>query len=346
MRYRTVGSSGLVTSVVGLGGNAFGGRIDLDAARAVVDAALDCGVTLFDTADIYGGGASEEVLGRALGRRRDGVIVATKFGASLDAQGVDRFQARASRRYMHRAVDASLRRLGVDHIDLYQLHRPDGVTPIVETLQALTDLVQAGKIRYFGCSNLTAWQVIEADWTSRAAGVGRFVSAQNEYSLTNRSAERELLPACAQAGVGVLAYSPLDSGLLSGAYTRESSVRAGSLLATHPDYLENADFDCIEALADFARERGVSLVDVAIGTLVAEPVVASVIVGATRPEHVQANVRASEWQPSAEELATVARLTAGRPARAYHNQRSDRLTILERPRGMAPDLVVGHGDRL
>lgn len=347
MRYRTVGSSGLVVSVVGIGCNAFGSRIGIDDVRAVVGAALDGGITLFDTADIYGMGASEEMLGTALGGRRDRVVVATKFGVSPDPGESHPFEARASRRYVRRAVDASLRRLGTDYIDLYQLHRPDGVTPILETLEALSDLVRDGKIRYFGCSNLTAWQIIEADWTSRGNGTGRFVSAQNEYSLTNRSAELELLPACAHAGIGVLAYSPLDSGLLTGLYARGAAIREGSLLATHPDYFENADFECIDALTRFAEERAVSLVDVAIGSLVAHPAIASVIVGATKPEHVRANVQAGAWRPAPADIAALANLTSGaRPTRTYHNQVSDHLTLLNRPRPVAPDLAVGYGRSL
>jgi aryl-alcohol dehydrogenase-like predicted oxidoreductase len=346
MRYRTVGSSGLVVSAVGLGCNSFGSRIGIDEASTVVGEALECGITLFDTADIYGDGASEEILGRALGRRRDRVVVATKFGVYPGSGEFEHFEARASRRHVYNAVDSSLRRLGADYIDLYQMHRPDGVTPISETLEVLGDLVKAGKIRYFGSSNLTAWQIVDADWTSRINGTGRFISAQNEYSLTNRSAELELLPACQQAGIGVLAYSPLDSGLLSGLYTRGSTIRQGSLLATHPDYFKNADFDCIDALNQFAHQRGVALVDVAIGSLVAQPSVASAIVGATKPEHVRANVQACAWRPSAGDLDALLRLTCGTQSRTYHNQLSDRWTMLLRQGPAAPDLSVVHGGGL
>lgn len=343
MHYRSVGSSGLVVSTVGLGCNAFGSRIGLAEVRAVVDEALTCGITLFDTAETYGDGASEQTLGKALGAERDRVVIATKFGVPPNPADADPFVARASRRYVRRAVESSLRRLGTDYIDLFQLHRPDGVTPLDETLDVLTDLVHEGKIRYFGSSNLTAWQVIDADWTSRVKGRGRFVSAQSEYSLTNRSAESELLPACEQAGIGVLAYSPLDSGLLTGLYTRGAGIREGSLLATHPEYFENADFELLDALAQFAESRGCTLIDVAIGTLLTNPAITSVIVGATKPEHVLANVKAAAWRPTAEDVAELSSLTLGtRRTRTYHNQSSDHLTMLRRPRAAPQDLSVVH----
>jgi aryl-alcohol dehydrogenase-like predicted oxidoreductase len=342
MRYRSVGSSGLVVSTVALGCNAFGARIGLAEVRAVVDEALTCGITLFDTAEAYGDGASEETLGKALGAERDRVVVATKFGVPPKPGDAAPFEARASRRYIRRSVESSLRRLDTDYIDLYQLHRPDGVTPLDETLDVLTDLVQEGKIRYFGSSNLTAWQVIDADWTSRVTGRGRFVSAQSEYSLTNRSAESELLPACEQAGVGVLAYSPLDSGLLTGLYGRGAAIREGSLLSTHPDYFENADFDLLDSLAQFAESHGCTMVDVALGTLLANPAITSVIVGATKPAHVRSNVKAAAWCPPAADMAELSSLTSGSRKRTYHNQSSGHLTMLRRPRAAPQNLSVVH----
>ncbi len=228
MRYNPLGDSGLMVSVVGVGCNAFGARIDEDQTKAVVDAAIEQGITLFDTADSYGDGASEELLGRALGTRRESVLVATKFG--MGDHDAEHFGAHGSRRYVRRAVEASLRRLGTDYIDLYQLHRPDPITPIDETLDAMSDLVTEGKVRYLGSSNLSAWQVADADWVARTAGYHRFVSAQNEYSLYNRSAEDELLPACERFGIGLLPYFPLAYGLLTGKYRRGEAAPAGSRL--------------------------------------------------------------------------------------------------------------------
>ena len=229
MRYQPLGDSGLMVSVVGVGCNAFGSRIDLDRTREVVDAAIDAGVTLFDTADSYGDGASEELLGQALGSRREDVVVATKFG--MGEHHAEHFGAHGSRRYVRRAVEASLRRLGTDHIDLYQLHRPDPITPVEETLEAMSELVTEGKVRYIGSSNLSAWQVVDADWVARTSGLQRFVSAQNEYSLYNREAEDELVPACESTGVGLLPYFPLAYGLLTGKYSRGEAAPEGSRLA-------------------------------------------------------------------------------------------------------------------
>jgi aryl-alcohol dehydrogenase-like predicted oxidoreductase len=311
--YRQLGGSGLTVSTVGLGCNNFGGRIDEDRTRAVVDAAVDAGITLFDTADSYGAtpGRSEELLGRSLGNRRADVVVATKFGSDLSAANGADWGARASRRYVRIAVEASLRRLGTDWIDLYQLHRPDGVTPMEETLAALDELVVEGKVRYIGHSNLRSWQVVDADWTARTAGLTPFVSAQNEYSLLNRGIEAELVPACESVGVGVLPYFPLASGLLTGKYTRGAAAPDGTRLATVPSRLRAADFDRIEALEHYAAERGRSLLDVAIGGLAAQPAVASVIAGATSPEQVRANVTAGAWQPTAEDLAALDEVAPG-----------------------------------
>jgi len=301
MRYRQLGRSGCRVSVVGLGCNNFGGRIGPEASRAVVDAALDAGITLFDTADFYGEqGGSETILGEALQGRRDRVVLATKFGLDMgDGLGV----SRGSRRYIRVAVEASLRRLRTDWIDLYQLHMPDPTTPMAETLGALDELVHEGKVRYIGSSNLKAWQVADAEWTARTAGTERFVSAQNKYSLLERAAEAELLPACEAYGIGLLPFYPLATGLLTGKYRRDQAMPEGTRLAgtTIPD----ATFDRLEALEHFAAERGHTLLELAVAALAARPAVASVIAGATRPEQVAANVAAGDWELSAEEQAQL-----------------------------------------
>jgi aryl-alcohol dehydrogenase-like predicted oxidoreductase len=312
MRYVPLGKSGLKVSVVGVGCNAFGARIDGERTQAVVDAALDHGINFFDTADSYGEGASEELLGRALGPRRDDVLVATKFG--MGAHAYDPDVAHGGRRYVRRAVEASLRRLGTDYIDLYQLHRPDPVTPVAETLEAMSELVTEGKVRYLGSSNLTAWQVTDADWTARTSGTQRFISAQNEYSLYNRLAEAELVPACEAAGVGLLPYFPLAYGLLTGKYRRGEAAPEGSRLSAEnqAERLKDADWDRIEALQTFADERDVTLLELAISGLAAQPGVASVISGATRPEQVASNVAALRWTPTEQDLAALRELRHGR----------------------------------
>ncbi len=292
-----------MVSAVGVGCNAFGARIDFDQTKAVVEAALDAGISLFDTADSYAGGVSEEFLGRALGARREDVIVATKFG--MGDHDAEHFGAHGGRRYVRRAVEASLRRLGTDYIDLYQLHRPDPITPIEETLDAMSDLVTEGKVRYIGSSNLTAWQVVDADWTARNAGRQRFISAQNEYSLYNRIAEEELVPACERFGIGLFPYFPLAYGLLTGKYQRGEAAPEGSRLAAQGSRLAGADWDRIEALQAFADARDLPLLTVAIGGLAAQPAVASVISGATRAEQITSNVAAGEWEPSAGDLAEL-----------------------------------------
>lgn len=316
MRYVPMGDSGLMVSVVGLGCNAFGARIDAERATGVVNAAIEHGVTLFDTADSYADGASEEILGRALGARREDVIVATKFG--MGDHDAEHFGAHGSRRYVRRAVEASLRRLGTDHIDLYQLHRPDPITPIEETLQAMSELVTEGKVRYLGSANFSAWQVAEADWVARTAGLQRFISAQNEYSLYNRLAEEELVPACQRVGVGILPYFPLAYGLLTGKYRRGEPAPEGTRLARadQTKRLAGADWDRIEALHAFAESRGISLLTLAIGGLAAQPGVGSVICGATRPEQVATNVAAGEWEPNADDLAALEELRE-KPAFSY-----------------------------
>ncbi|MET7961045.1 aldo/keto reductase [Micromonospora zamorensis] len=310
MTYRRLGDSGLVVSVVGIGCNNFGRKLDLDGTRAVVDAALDAGINLFDTADIYGEpqGGSEELLGQALKGRRDDVVVATKFGMDMNGLNGPDFGARGSRRYIARAVEASLRRLGTDHIDLYQMHEPDPGTPIDETLAALDDLVRDGKVRYLGNSNFTGWQIADADWVASSNGRARFISAQNHYSLLERSVEAEVIPACERFGLGMLPFFPLANGLLTGKYKRESQPPAGSRLSGGGRYAERlaaADWDTIEAIGAYAAERGLTMLQVAIGGLAAQPAVTSVIAGATTPEQVVANAAAGTWEPSDEDLAAL-----------------------------------------
>lgn len=312
MRYRPLGDSGLMVSVVGLGCNNFGHRIDKDRTQAVVDAALDEGVTLFDTSDSYGRprGASEELLGEALGARRDDVVVATKFGNKTDGLNGPDWGVRGSRRYIRRAVEGSLRRLRTDYIDLYQMHYPDAVTPIEETLATLADLVREGKMRYVGCSNFNAWQVADATWTARTGGYPGFISAQNNYNLVERSVEADVVPACEHYGLGVLPFYPLASGLLTGKYRRgetapEGTRLAGAALSRTTHRLNEANFDRVERLTAYAEERGLTLLDVAIGGLAAQPAVGSVISGATRPEQVRANVAAGRWGPSSDDLAAL-----------------------------------------
>jgi aryl-alcohol dehydrogenase-like predicted oxidoreductase len=320
MTYRPLGNSGLMVSTVGLGTNAFGSRIDAEQSRAVVEAALEAGVTLFDTADTYGRGASEEILGEALGKRRDDIVLATKFGMDMGGANGPDWGARASRRYVRRAVEASLRRLGTDYIDLYQLHQPDLVTPVEETLEAMTELVLEGKVRYLGCSNFAAWEVVDAHWTAASAGLRPFVSAQNEYSLYNRAAEEELIPALSRLGVSLIAYFPLAYGLLTGKYKRGQDAPQGSRLSgeNQAHRLAGADWDRIEALEAFAQDRGLSMLEVAIGGLAAQPAVGSVIAGATRPEQVEANASAGLWEPDAEDLAALADVNAHRGQTMTH----------------------------
>jgi aryl-alcohol dehydrogenase-like predicted oxidoreductase len=304
-----LGRSGLVVSTVGLGTNNFGFKIDATAARAVIDAAIDEGITLFDTADSYG--ASEEVLGEALGDRRDQIVLATKFGSDLrGALGPD-FGARGSRRYIRKAVERSLRRLRTDWIDLYQLHLPDRGTPIEETLGALSELVHEGKVRYIGSSNLSGWELAEAEWTARTNGTERFISAQNNYSWLDRRIEAEVVPAARRYEVGIIPYFPLASGLLTGKYRRGEPPPQGSRIQAwgRESQLTDARFDIIEKLESFAAERGVTLLDVAIGGLAAQPGVASVIAGATTPEQVRANAAAGAWHPGEEDRHQLAELT-------------------------------------
>ena len=295
MRTRSLGTGGPDVSVVGLGCNNFGSRVDEQGTRAVVDAALEAGITLFDTADVYGNrGGSEDLLGKALEGRRDRVVLATKFGHAMTD---DAPPNRGSREYIRQAVEASLRRLQTDWIDLYQYHRPDGITPIEETLGALNELVDEGTVRFIGSSNLDGRQVVEADDVAKDRGWARFVSAQNEYSFLERGAEEELLPTAERLEIGVLPYFPLASGLLTGKYRRGRPAPAGTRLALRPERLTDDAFDTIEALESFAESRGISLLDVAIGGLAAQPAIASVIAGATKPEQARANAAAGDWVP-------------------------------------------------
>lgn len=312
MQFRNLGHSGLRVSLVGLGCNNFGGRIDLDAAREVVDAAIEHGITLFDTADIYGNrGGSETALGELLGARRKQIVLATKFGMNMDEEGVKKG---GSRRYIVEAVEASLKRLRTDWIDLYQIHRPDPLTPIEETLRALEDLIRQGKIRYIGCSNLPSWQVADAWWTAKTLGTERFASCQDEYSLLKRGAEQELIPAARHFGMGLLPYFPLANGLLTGKYQRNAPLPEGARMTREAqrasEVLTEGNWDRTEKLAAFCAARGRTLVELAFSWLAAQPVVSSVIAGATKPEHVAANVKAADWALTAEDLAEIDKITA------------------------------------
>ena len=312
MEFRNVGRSGLRVSAIGLGCNNFGGRIDLAASRRVVDRALACGITLFDTADIYGErGGSETCLGEILGDRRKDIVLASKFGMAM---GDGDNQRGGSRRYIMAAVEASLRRLKTDWIDLYQLHTTDTLTPIEETLRALDDLIQQGKVRYIGCSNLASWRVVEADWTAKQIGLNRFISCQDEYSLLVRDAEAELLPAARGYGLGLLPYFPLASGLLTGKYQRNAPMPADSRLTTtqrHADrYLTDTNWRKAEKLGDFAASHGRTLLELAFSWLLARAPVASVIAGATKPEQIDLNVKAGDWTLSASELAEIDAISA------------------------------------
>ena len=309
MRYRTLGDSGLLVSVVGLGCNNFGRRLDTVATRAVVDAAIDDGVTLLDTAETYGGdGASELALGEALRGRRDKVVLATKFGH----QGADMGYglaagAKGGRSYIKIAIEKSLTRLQTDYIDLYQLHTPDPVTPIDETLAALDDLVTEGKVRYLGHSNLAGWQIADAAHTAVSAGRTAFISAQNHWSLLERGAEKEVVPAARHFGVGVLPFFPLANGLLTGKVRKGQGIPPSSRLAEsrRAGYVTDAKLDKVEALIAWGEEQGVSILEIAVGGLAAQPGCSSVIAGATSPEQVKANAAAGDWDPTEDQLAAI-----------------------------------------
>jgi aryl-alcohol dehydrogenase-like predicted oxidoreductase len=295
-----LGAEGLDVSVVGLGTNNFGGRIDYEQSLAVVDEAIEQGITLFDTADIYSQGASEEFIGRALEGRRDAVFIATKFGKEMDENPSER---RGSREYIRWAVEGSLRRLRTDRIDVYQMHEPDPNTPLEETLEALDELVREGKVRYVGSSNYSAEQIEQADALARERGWSRFVSAQNHYSLVERDIEDDVLPACERLGIGQLPYFPLASGLLTGKYTRGIEATEGRLAGRE---IPEERWERVEALQRYADERGVPLLHVAIGGLLGSwDAVSCVIAGATKREQVRSNVEAGSWEPSADDVSAL-----------------------------------------
>ena len=308
MRFRRLGNSGLHVSVVGLGCNNFGRRLDTAGTARVVDAAVDCGITLFDTADVYGTGQSEEYLGAALKGKRDRAIIATKFRSPM---GDGPNQQGGGRLWIRKAVEGSLTRLGTDYIDLYQIHSPDPGTPLEETLSTLNDLVREGTVRYIGSSNFQGWQIADADWTARVNHWVPFISAQNNYSLIHRGVENEVIPACERFGVGMLPFFPLASGLLTGKYRRGQEPPEGTRLAGSPAssrWMTDENMEIVEGLRQFAEKRGLSLLQVAIGGLAAQSQVASVIAGATKPEQVVANVEAGAWEPTADDLAEIDRV--------------------------------------
>ncbi|MBN8871827.1 MAG: aldo/keto reductase [Rhodospirillales bacterium] len=313
MEIRNLGQSGLRVSAIGLGCNNFGGRIDEAATRAVIHKALDLGITLFDTADTYGErGGSETLMGRILGDDRKRIVLATKFGMPMDDVGV---KVGGARRYIMQAVEDSLRRLQTDWIDLYQMHQPDPLTPIEETLRALDDLIRQGKVRYVGCSNFPAWQMVEAQWTARSAGLNPFVSCQDEYSLIFRKPETDLIPAARKYGLGLLPYFPLASGLLTGKYRRNSPLPQGTRLANTQRladrYLTERNWTIAERLGDWVEARGHRMLELAFSWLLAQQPVASVIAGATRPAQLEENVKAGSWKLTAEELAEIDAIAAG-----------------------------------
>ncbi len=314
MEYKSLGSSGLQVSAVGLGCNNFGMRIDKEKSAEVVGRALELGINFFDTADIYGGTQSEQFLGEALGERRPDVVVATKFGGPT-GEGLGK-RGGGSRAYIMQAVEASLRRLNTDYIDLYQYHFPDLNTPIEESLRAMDDLVRSGKVRYIGSSNMSSWQAVEAHWVTTSEHLNPFITAQNEYSLIDRRAERELVPACRKYGIGLLPYFPLASGLLTGKYSRGEApaddTRIGAWGARGERLLTDRNFDVVEGLQKFAAERDKSLLDIAIGWLASQDVVSSVIAGATKPEQVEQNAAAADLHLSPKELAEIDKITSGK----------------------------------
>jgi len=312
MEIRNLGRSGLRVSAIGLGCNNFGGRLDAAGTKAVLHAAFDAGITLFDTADVYGGrGPSETLMGEIMGSMRQSVVLATKFCMPMNEAGT--LQG-GSRRYIMKAVESSLKRLQTDYIDLYQMHRMDPLTPVEESLRALSDLVTQGKIRYFGCSNFSAWRLVEAQWTAKALGLPGFVSAQDEYSLVKREHEADLIPALREYGIGLLPYFPLASGLLTGKYRRNAPLPEGARLTKAPQsadrFLIDRNWAISEKLTDFAEARGHTILELAFSWLLAQKPIASVIAGATRPEQIAQNVAAGAWALTPEELAEIDTITA------------------------------------
>ena len=315
IEYRTLGTSGLVVSTIGLGCNNFGRQGTASESQAgtdaVIGAAIDVGVTLFDTADIYGAerGLSETLMGNALAGKRDGIVLATKFGMDMGGANGPDWGVRGSRRYIRLAVEASLRRLQTDWIDLYQLHTPDPVTPIEETLATLDGLITEGKIRYFGHSNLTGWQIAEAEFTAQLAGHPKFISAQNEYSLLVRDAEKEVLPAVNRYGLGFLPFFPLYNGLFTGKFSRQGGPADSRIMMIRRHLVDNDPWDVIEQYQAFCDERGVTMLEATFAWLLAQPGLTSVIAGATRPEQIVQNAEAaSSWKPTADEVAAISDL--------------------------------------
>lgn len=315
IEYRTLGKSGLVVSTIGLGCNNFGRQGTASESQegtdAVIGAAIDAGVTLFDTADIYGAerGLSETLMGKALAGKRDTIVLATKFGMDMGGANGPDWGVRGSRRYIRLAVEASLRRLQTDWIDLYQLHAPDPVTPIEETLATLDDLISEGKIRYIGHSNLSGWQIAEAEFTAQLARHPKFISAQNEYSLLVRGAEKEVLPAANRYGLGFLPFFPLYNGLFTGKFSREGGPADSRIMMIRKHLVDNAPWDVIEQYQAFCDERGVTMLEATFAWLLAQPGLTSVIAGATRPEQIVQNAEAAtSWKPTADEVATISEL--------------------------------------
>jgi aryl-alcohol dehydrogenase-like predicted oxidoreductase len=311
MEFRNLGKSGLRVSLAGLGCNNFGMRIDTEQTRAVVHKALDEGITLFDTANIYGGqGKSEEMLGKALGDRRNDIVLASKAGMAM---GSGPYDSGGSRRHIIASCEASLKRLGTDYIDLYQIHTPDALTPEQETLEAFDCLVRAGKVRYIGCSNYSGWQLADSIGISREHGLASYISAQNHYNLLERSIERELIPACKHYNVGILPFFPLASGFLTGKYRAGAEppkdTRFGAMKRLADMNMTEANFAILQRLQKFADDHGHSMTELAIGWLAAQPQITSVISGATRPEQVTENANAFSWKLNEEELKEVDKLT-------------------------------------
>ena len=317
MKYRTLGKSGLKVSEISLGGDTFGRDIDEPAAQAVINHALELGINYFDTADVYGrgGGRSEEIIGRAIKGKRSKVIVATKFGVAV-GEGTQQFASKdglGSRAYVMKAADASLKRLGTDYIDLYQFHQTDPATPVEETLRAMDDLVKAGKVRFIGASNLPGWELCEALWVSKAAGLKSFVSDQPRYSLLDRHCEEEIVPCCQTYGLGVIPWYPLAGGFLTGKYRRGAELPSGTRFKSNPPMymwlLNDANFDILEKLETFASERGHAVAELAIAWLVSHPWISTVIAGVTKPQQVSGNVSAAEWRLSDAEMKEIDRIT-------------------------------------
>ncbi|MFC1946110.1 aldo/keto reductase [Chloroflexota bacterium] len=315
MEYRSLGSSGLKVSQIGLGCNNFGWRVDEQTSVAIINHALESGVTFLDTSDLYGGGKSEEFLGKALKGKRSRVVIATKFGM------LDRVRVSGSRHHVMQAVENSLRKLKTDYIDLYQMHKPDPMTPIEETLRALDGLVRAGKVRYIGCSNFPSWQIADALWTSRSCNLESFATTQSEYSLLYRAVEGEVIPCCKSYGLGLIPWGPLAAGFLTGKYRRGEPAGAGTRLAEVPDLssiMSDRNFDILEEFQQFAKERGHRVGELAIAWLLAKPIISSVISGATGTAQLDSNLAGAQWALTQQEVAEVEAITdAGRSESIY-----------------------------